>query len=84
MYIMHFIEIAESGDSQTVEVIGKDRHDCVTAYLRRNAWSCSDYNYMERLSNRRLLVDYDEEVCILQGVTEQVVTARWVWKTDTL
>lgn len=84
MYIMHFIEIAESGDSQTVEVISKDRHSCVTAYLKRNAWNCGQYNSMERLSNKRLLVDYDEEVCILQAVTEQVVTARWVWKSDTM
>lgn len=84
MYIMHFIEIAESGDSQTVEVISNSRHECVMAYLKRNAWNRKTPNSLERLTNRRLLADYDEEVCIIQAVTEQVVTARWVWKADIL
>lgn len=84
MYIMHFIEIAESGDSQTVEVISNSRHECVMAYLKRNAWNCKAPNSLERLTDRRLLADYDEEVCIMQAVTEQVVTARWVWKADTM
>ena len=81
---MHFIEIAESGDNQTVEVISNSRHECIMAYLKRNAWNCKAPNSLERLTDGRLLVEYNEEVCIMQAVTEQVVTALWMWKADTM
>lgn len=80
MYIMHIIGLADNGDNQVTEIQGYSRSECVTAYLERNAWSHDKPNYYERLSNARLLVDYDEEVCILQSITSQVITARWVWK----
>lgn len=82
MYIMHIIHLSDTCDNQVVEVQSNSRHGCIDAYLKRNAWARKAPNSMERLPDRQLLVDYDDEVCILQAINEQVITAKWVWKSE--
>lgn len=82
MYIMHFIEITDCSDSQVVEVRANSKNDCVRAYLQRNAWLSNQPNHYKRLSGGRLMADFDDEICIMQTLTPNIVTALWIWKDE--
>jgi hypothetical protein len=82
MTVVHIITESDTLDNQVSEVRGASKHECVNAYLARNAWDAKAKQGIERTAEGKVIVRYKEEVCILTHIVGNVLSARWVWTND--
>lgn len=75
MYIMHIIELTNGENRDIIEVQGNSKSECIHTYLTYSTHDEPDYAV--QLNDTTWLIGYKEEVCTLQSVTTEVMTAQW-------